>query len=95
MNVVPLSSLNKCACSSLRLIFCAGLSFHPKRPWVLSSLHNGAIQLWDYRMCTLIDKFEEHDGKIVGFYWKLSLKPGSHVMRQKWHSTCDNCVSTV
>uniref|UniRef100_H2YWI1 Uncharacterized protein n=1 Tax=Ciona savignyi TaxID=51511 RepID=H2YWI1_CIOSA len=21
-----------------------GLSFHPKRPWVLSSLHNGCIQ---------------------------------------------------
>ena len=41
----------------------AGLSFHPKRPWVLASLHNGVIQLWDYRMCTLIDKFDEHDGK--------------------------------
>ncbi|ELT95580.1 hypothetical protein CAPTEDRAFT_156336 [Capitella teleta] len=40
-----------------------GLSFHPKRPWVLASLHNGLIQLWDYRMSTLIDKFDEHDGK--------------------------------
>ena len=40
-----------------------GLSFHPKRPWILASLHNGVIQLWDYRMCTLIDKFDEHDGK--------------------------------
>ena len=40
-----------------------GLSFHPKRPWVLASLFNGVIQLWDYRMCTLIDKFDEHDGK--------------------------------
>lgn len=39
-----------------------GLSFHPKRPWILASLHNGVIQLWDYRMCTLIDKFDEHDG---------------------------------
>ncbi|KAJ6633156.1 hypothetical protein lerEdw1_014545 [Lerista edwardsae] len=43
-----------------------GLSFHPKRPWILTSLHNGVIQLWDYRMCTLIDKFDEHDGE-----WKL------------------------
>ena len=43
-----------------------GLSFHPKRPWVLTSLFNGVIQLWDYRMCTLIDKFDEHDGKITG-----------------------------
>uniref|UniRef100_A0A8C6WJ02 Coatomer protein complex, subunit alpha n=1 Tax=Neogobius melanostomus TaxID=47308 RepID=A0A8C6WJ02_9GOBI len=43
-----------------------GLSFHPKRPWVLASLHNGVIQLWDYRMCTLIDKFDEHDGPVRG-----------------------------
>ena len=31
-----------------------GLSFHPSRPWVLCSLHNGIVQLWDYRMGTLI-----------------------------------------
>lgn len=42
-----------------------GLSFHPKRPWILASLHNGVIQLWDYRMCTLIDKFDEHDGETL------------------------------
>ena len=47
-------------------LFHAGLSFHPKRPWVLASLHNGVIQLWDYRMCTLIDKFDEHDGPVRG-----------------------------
>jgi len=39
-----------------------GLSFHPKRPWILASLHNGTIQLWDYKMGTLIEKFEEHQG---------------------------------
>jgi len=43
-----------------------GISFHHKRPWVLASLHNGVIQLWDYRMGTLIDKFEEHDGAFMG-----------------------------
>ena len=41
-----------------------GLSFHPSRPWILASLHNGVIQLWDYRMCTLIDRYDEHDGKL-------------------------------
>lgn len=40
-----------------------GLSFHPTRPWILASLHNGVIQLWDYRMCTLIDRYDEHDGE--------------------------------
>ncbi len=39
-----------------------GLSFHPTRPWILASLHNGIIQLWDYRIRTLIDRFDEHDG---------------------------------
>ena len=41
----------------------AGIAFHPTRPWVLASLHNGVIQLWDYRMCTLLERFDEHDGK--------------------------------
>lgn len=43
-----------------------GISFHPKRPWVLASLHNGVIQLWDYRMCTLLEKFDEHEGPVRG-----------------------------
>lgn len=43
-----------------------GISFHPTRPWVLASLHSGIIQLWDYRMCVLIDKFDEHDGPVRG-----------------------------
>ena len=41
-----------------------GLSFHPTRPWVLASLHNGVIQLYDYRMCVLLEKFDEHDGPV-------------------------------
>ncbi|XP_031268986.1 coatomer subunit alpha-2-like [Pistacia vera] len=41
-----------------------GLSFHSKRPWILASLHNGVIQLWDYRMGTLVDQFDEHDGPV-------------------------------
>eukprot|EP01103_Thecamoeba_quadrilineata_P016357 TRINITY_DN5443_c0_g1_i1.p1 TRINITY_DN5443_c0_g1~~TRINITY_DN5443_c0_g1_i1.p1 ORF type:complete len:1233 (+),score=244.75 TRINITY_DN5443_c0_g1_i1:33-3701(+) len=41
-----------------------GLSFHPTRPWILSSLHSGSIQLWDYRIKTLLDKFDEHDGPV-------------------------------
>ena len=49
-----------------RVPWIIGLSFHPKRPWILASLHNGIIQLWDYRMCTLIDKFDEHDGPVRG-----------------------------
>jgi len=43
-----------------------GLAFHSRRPWVLASLHNGVVQLWDYRMGTLLDRFDEHDGPVRG-----------------------------
>lgn len=39
-----------------------GIAFHPKRPWILTSLHTGAINMYDYRMGTLLDTFAEHDG---------------------------------
>ena len=39
-----------------------GLSFHPTRPWLLVALHTGTIQLWDYRIKTLVEKFDEHKG---------------------------------
>jgi len=32
----------------------------------LYSLHSGVIQLWDYRMCALLEKFDEHDGPVRG-----------------------------
>ncbi|KAH3683652.1 hypothetical protein WICPIJ_005336 [Wickerhamomyces pijperi] len=41
-----------------------GVAFHPTRPWVLVSLHSSVIQLWDYRMGTLIDRFEDHEGSV-------------------------------
>ena len=27
-------------------------------------MHSGIIQLWDYRMCTLVDKFDDHEGPV-------------------------------
>lgn len=40
-----------------------GLSFHKHRPWILASLHNGSINLFDYRAAVCLEKFEDHDGK--------------------------------
>ena len=48
----------------LMLSPCADLT--ALRPWILVSLHSSTIQLWDYRMGTLIDRFEEHDGPVRG-----------------------------
>jgi WD40 repeat protein len=46
-----------------------GVAFHPTRPWVLASLHNGVVQLWDYRMGSRIDSFDEHDGPVRGVHF--------------------------
>ncbi len=42
-----------------------GLSFHKYRPWILASLHNGSINMFDYRAAVLLEKFEDHDGKCI------------------------------
>ncbi|KAI5079883.1 hypothetical protein GOP47_0005362 [Adiantum capillus-veneris] len=40
-----------------------GLSFHRRLPWILASLHSGAIQLWDYQSGALLHSFHDaHDG---------------------------------
>ncbi|KZT60918.1 Coatomer, alpha subunit [Calocera cornea HHB12733] len=41
-----------------------GLAFHPTRPLLAASLHNGTVQLWNYQMGTLMDRFDEHDGPV-------------------------------
>lgn len=41
-----------------------GISFHPTRSWVLTSLHNGKVQLWDMRTRTLLHVYEGHRGPV-------------------------------
>ena len=52
--------LNKFETKSKRV---KGLSFHKHRPWILASLHNGSINMFDYRAQVLLEKFEDHSGK--------------------------------
>lgn len=35
-----------------------GVCFHPTRPWVITSLHSGAIQIWDYNMHIILATFD-------------------------------------
>uniref|UniRef100_A0A1B6DMQ1 Coatomer subunit alpha n=1 Tax=Clastoptera arizonana TaxID=38151 RepID=A0A1B6DMQ1_9HEMI len=76
-----------------------GLSFHPKRPWVLSSLHNGVIQLWDYRMCTLLDKFDEHDGPVRGICFhnqqSIFVSGGDDFKIKVWNYKQRRCIFTL
>ncbi|KAF5329996.1 hypothetical protein D9611_010428 [Ephemerocybe angulata] len=43
-----------------------GLAFHPSQPLLAAALHNGSVQLWNYRMGVLVDRFEEHEGPVRG-----------------------------
>lgn len=73
-----------------------GLAFHPKRPWILASLHNGAIQLWDYRMCTLLEKFDEHEGPVrgIGFHNQqpLFVSGGDDYKIKVWNYKQKKCL---
>uniref|UniRef100_A0A2R5L8Q5 Coatomer subunit alpha n=1 Tax=Ornithodoros turicata TaxID=34597 RepID=A0A2R5L8Q5_9ACAR len=76
-----------------------GLSFHPKRPWILASLHNGIIQLWDYRMCTLLDKFDEHEGPVRGICFHnqqpLFVSGGDDYQIKVWNYKQRRCIFTL
>eukprot|EP00899_Mesostigma_viride_P004602 jgi/Mesvir1/14142/Mv12278-RA.1 len=76
-----------------------GLSFHPKRPWILASLHSGVIQLWDYRMGTLIDRFDEHDGPVRGVHFHKSqplfVSGGDDYKIKVWNYKLRRCLFTL
>ena len=76
-----------------------GLAFHATRPWVLASLHNGVIQLWDYRMCTLLDKFDEHDGPVRGVDFHriqpLFVSGGDDYKIKVWNYKQRRCIFTL
>ncbi|XP_044509861.1 coatomer subunit alpha-2-like [Mangifera indica] len=76
-----------------------GLSFHCKRPWILASLHSGVIQMWDYRMGTLVDRFDEHDGPVrsVQFHRSQPLfVSGSDDYKIKvWNYKLHRCLFTL
>ncbi|XP_053619485.1 coatomer subunit alpha [Plodia interpunctella] len=76
-----------------------GISFHAKRPWVLASLHNGVIQLWDYRMCTLLEKFDEHDGPVRGICFHIQqplfVSGGDDYKIKVWNYKQRRCLFTL
>ncbi|XP_073024990.1 coatomer subunit alpha-1-like isoform X1 [Primulina eburnea] len=76
-----------------------GLSFHGKRPWILASLHSGVIQLWDYRMGTLIDRFDEHEGPVRGVHFHKSqplfVSGGDDYKIKVWNYKLRRCLFTL
>ncbi|CAO3684420.1 unnamed protein product [Rhizopus stolonifer] len=76
-----------------------GIAFHPKRPWILASLHNGCIQLWDYRMGTLLERFEEHNGPVRGIAFHptqpLFVSGGDDYKIKVWNYKTHRCLFTL
>lgn len=63
------------------------------------SLHSSTIQLWDYRMGTLIDRFEEHDGPVraVDFHktQPLFASGGDDYKIKVWSYQTRRCLFTL
>ncbi|KAJ1770968.1 hypothetical protein LPJ74_002768 [Coemansia sp. RSA 1843] len=76
-----------------------GVAFHPRRPWILASLHNGSIQLWDYRMGTLLERFEEHEGPVRGISFhptqELFVSGGDDYKVKVWNYRTRRCIFTL
>ncbi|CAG79756.1 YALI0E19767p [Yarrowia lipolytica CLIB122] len=76
-----------------------GLAFHSTRPWVLVSLHSSTIQLWDYRMGTLVDRFEDHDGPVRGVDFHktqpLFVSCGDDYKIKVWSLQTRKCLFTL
>ncbi|KAL0487441.1 COPI alpha [Acrasis kona] len=76
-----------------------GLSFHPKRPWILASLHTGIIQLWDYRMGTLLDTYDEHEAPVRGIDFHstqpLFVSGGDDYKIKVWNYKLRRCLFTL
>lgn len=63
------------------------------------SLHSGSIQLWDYRVCTLIDKFDEHEGPVRGICFHsqqpLFVSGGDDYKIKVWNYKSRRCIFTL
>ena len=75
------------------------LLLNTPRPWILVSLHSSTIQLWDYRMGTLIDRFEEHDGPVRGIDFHktqpLFVSGGDDYKIKVWSYQTRRCLFTL
>ncbi|XP_063932491.1 coatomer subunit alpha-like [Zophobas morio] len=76
-----------------------GLSFHPSRSWLLTSLSSGSIQLWDYQKQVLIEKYEEHEGPVrcVQFHMNqpLFVSGGDDMKIKVWNYKQKRCIFTL
>ena len=51
------------------------MDLHPKEPWMLASLYNGNVHVWNYESQTLVKSFEIAD---------LPVRCAKFVVRKSW-----------
>lgn len=75
-----------------------GIAFHPSRPWVLVALFSSTIQLWDYRMGTLLHRFEGHEGPVRGIDFHptqpIFASTGDDATIKIWSLETNKCIHT-
>lgn len=76
-----------------------GIAFHPSRPLALVTLFSSTIQLWDYRMGTLLHKFEDHEGPVRGVDFHptqpLFVSAGDDSIIRVWSLDSKQCLYTL
>ncbi|GAV50250.1 hypothetical protein ZYGR_0U01060 [Zygosaccharomyces rouxii] len=76
-----------------------GIAFHSSRPWVLVALFSSTIQLWDYRMGTLLHRYEDHEGPVraVDFHptQPLFVSAGDDYNIKVWSLDTNKCLYTL
>ncbi|RNF04002.1 coatomer protein [Trypanosoma conorhini] len=76
-----------------------GISFHKFRPWVLCGLHNGTVQIWDYRTNTSIDTYTEHSGSVRGVDFHVSqplfVSGADDYLIKVWNYKLRRCLFTL
>lgn len=77
-----------------------GLSFHPRRPWLLVGDRAGVVELWDYRMQVLIHRYENaHTGPVrcVQFHatQPLFVTCGDDHLIKVWNYQQNKCLFTL
>lgn len=76
-----------------------GIAFHPSRPWVLVALFSSTIQLWDYRMGTLLHRYEDHEGPVRGIDFHptqpIFASAGDDYTIKVWSLETNKCLYTL
>ncbi|KAG5468074.1 hypothetical protein LSCM4_01163 [Leishmania orientalis] len=75
------------------------VALHNSSTWVLCGLHNGAVQIWDYRMSTCVDTYTEHVGAVRGADFHVNqplfVTGGDDYTVKVWNYKLRRCLFTM